>query len=93
MTARVTALLTVVAWIIARIAFASGSRGTSGLAAIAVLPTQRFSPVWVAGSRPAVTRTGVVRIAVRPGSRARPGPSAAGAAPVRSRTASRGRVR
>ena len=46
MTALATASLAVVAWIIARIAFAS---------------------VYVAGSRSTVTRTGLVRIAVRPG--------------------------
>jgi hypothetical protein len=68
MTARATASLAVVAWIIARIAFASGSRGKSGLTAIAAPPTQRFSSVYVAGSRSTVTRTGLVRIAVRPGS-------------------------
>ena len=68
MTALATASLAVVAWIIARIAFASGSRGKSGLTAIAAPPTQRFSSVYVAGSRSTVTRTGLVRIAVRPGS-------------------------
>ena len=68
MTALATVSLAVVAWIIARIAFASGSRGKSGLTAIAAPPTQRFSSVYVAGSRSTVTRTGLVRIAVRPGS-------------------------
>lgn len=68
MTALATASLAVVAWIIARIALASGSRGKSGLTAIAAPPTQRFSSVYVAGSRSTVTRTGLVRIAVRPGS-------------------------
>ena len=71
MTALATASLAVVAWIIARIALASGSRGKSGLTAIAAPPTHRFSSVYVAGSRPAVTRTGLVRIAVRPGSQIR----------------------
>ena len=52
MTALATASLAVVAWIIARIAFASGSRGKSGLTAIAAPPTHRFSSVYVAGSRP-----------------------------------------
>ena len=70
MTALATASLAVVAWIIARIAFASGSRGKSGLTAIAAPPTHRFSSVYVAGSRSTVTRTGLVRIAVRPGSQA-----------------------
>jgi len=68
MTAPATASLAVVAWIIARIALASGSRGKSGLTAIAAPPTQRFSSVYVAGSRSTVTRTGLVRIAARPGS-------------------------
>jgi hypothetical protein len=68
MTALATASLAVVAWIIARIALASGSRGKSGLTAIAAPPTHRFSSVYVAGSRSTVTRTGLVRIAVRPGS-------------------------
>jgi len=45
MTALVTASLAAVAWIIARIAFASGSRGKSGLTAIAALPAHRFSSV------------------------------------------------
>jgi len=66
MTALATASLAVVAWIIARIALASGSRGKSGLTAIAAPPTHRFSSVYVAGSRSTVTRTGLVRIAVRP---------------------------
>jgi hypothetical protein len=80
MTALVTASLAVVAWIIARIAFASGSRGKSGLTATTALPTQRFSSVYVAGSRSTVTRTGLVRIAVRPGSRS--GSSRCAAAPA-----------
>ncbi len=45
MTALVTASLAAVAWIIARIAFASGSRGKSGPPAIAALPAHRFSSV------------------------------------------------
>jgi ABC-type cobalamin transport system permease subunit len=45
MTALATASLAVVAWIIARIAFASGSRGKSGLTATAAPPTHRFSSV------------------------------------------------
>ncbi len=45
MTALVTAWLAVVAWIIARIALASGSRGKSGLTSTAALPTHRFSAV------------------------------------------------
>jgi hypothetical protein len=45
MTALVTASLAAAAWIIARIAFASGSRGKSGLTAIAALPAHRFSSV------------------------------------------------
>jgi hypothetical protein len=45
MTALATASLRVVAWIIARIALASGSRGKPGLTAIAALPTQRFGSV------------------------------------------------
>ncbi len=77
MTALATASLAVVAWIIARIAFASGSRGKSGLTAIAAPPTHRFSSVYVAGSRSTVTRTGLVRIAVRPGSPAGSGRCAA----------------
>ena len=77
MTALATASLAVVAWIIARIAFASGSRGKSGLTAIAAPPTHRFSSVYVAGSRSTVTRTGLVRIAVRPGSLAGSGRCAA----------------
>ena len=93
MTALVTAVLAVAARIIARIAFAAGSREKPAPAATASPAHPAFSSAEVAGSRPAVTRTSVARIAVRPGLRARPGPSAAGAAPVRSRTASRGRVR
>src|SRR5271165_795657 len=77
MTALVTASLAAVAWIIARIAFASGRRGKSALTAIAALPTHRFSSVYVAGSRSTVTRTGLARIAVRPGSRAGSGRCAA----------------
>ena len=77
MTALATASLAVVAWIIARIALASGSRGKSGLTAIAAPPTHRFSSVYVAGSRSTVTRTGLVRIAVRPGSQAGSGRCAA----------------
>ena len=80
MTALATASLAVVAWIIARIALASGSRGKSGLTAIAAPPTHRFSSVYVAGSRSTVTRTGLVRIAVRPCSRA--GSSRCAAAPA-----------
>jgi hypothetical protein len=45
MTALATASLPVVAWIIARIALASGSRRKPGLTAISALPTQRFGSV------------------------------------------------
>ena len=78
MTALVTAVLAVAARIIARIAFAAGSREKPAPAATAAPAHPAFSCAAVAGSRPAVTRTSVARIAVRPGSRARPGPSPAG---------------
>ena len=70
MTALVTAVLAVAARIIARITFAAGSREKPAPAAIAAPAHPAFTSAAVAGSRPAVTRTGVARIAVRPGSRA-----------------------
>ena len=70
MTALVTAVLAVAARIIARIAFAAGSREKPAPAATAAPAHPAFSSAAVAGSRQAVTRTGVARIAVRPGSRA-----------------------
>jgi hypothetical protein len=70
MTALVTAVLAVAARIIARIAFAAGSREKPAPAATAAPAHPAFSSAAVAGPGPAVTRTGVARIAVRPGSRA-----------------------
>ena len=82
MTALVTAVLAVAARIIARIAFAAGSREKPAPAATAAPAHPAFSSAAVAGSRPAVTRTGVARIAVRPGPARGPGPGRCAAAPA-----------